>query len=67
MKGIQTVMRHLQNLFRQKQLEDDLSEELRFHLQDETEKNVAAGMTPEEVAMSRCRASGLKIAGVQLR
>jgi len=39
-------------------MEDALSEELRFHLENETRKNVAAGMTPEEARYAALRTFG---------
>jgi len=38
--------------------EDDLSEELRFHLQNEIEKNLKSGMTPEEAHYVALRTFG---------
>jgi predicted permease len=45
-------------LFRRGRIEDDLSEELRFHLQREIEKNIAAGLTPEEARYTALRSFG---------
>ena len=42
------VRYRLRALFRRDALERDLDAELRYHLERETEKNVAAGMTPAE-------------------
>ena len=38
----------LKALLRRGRIEDDLSDELQFHLQNEIQKNIGAGMTPEE-------------------
>jgi hypothetical protein len=38
----------LWSLFRRDRLETGLANELQFHIQKETEKNLKAGMTPEE-------------------
>lgn len=38
-------------------MEDDLREELSFHLQTEIDKNITAGMSPAEAGMPRCEAS----------
>jgi len=48
----------LWSLFRQDRLEDDLSEEVQFHLQNEIEKNISAGMTPEEARYAALRSFG---------
>jgi putative ABC transport system permease protein len=42
------LARRLTALFRRSELECDLDEELRFHLERETERNVARGMSAEE-------------------
>jgi putative ABC transport system permease protein len=41
-------MKFLRRWFGRKSWEQDLSEELRFHLEQQTTANIAAGMTPEE-------------------
>jgi predicted permease len=38
----------LKSLFRRSRSEDDLSEELQFHLQREIEKNIVVGISPED-------------------
>lgn len=43
-------------------MEEDLAEELQFHLLKEIEKNVRAGMSPEEA-----RYAALRIFGVPLQ
>src|SRR5258706_7816079 len=48
----------LKALFRRSRREDDLSEELRFHLQNEIEQNTRAGMTPEEARFAALRSFG---------
>jgi putative ABC transport system permease protein len=40
--------RRLVNLFRRSRVESGLDEEIRFHIDQQTEKNVRAGMTPSE-------------------
>ena len=42
-----SVLRRIGNLFRRKQVEDEIEEELRAHIEMRTEQNLAAGMTPE--------------------
>jgi predicted permease len=49
---------HLKTLFRRGRLKDDVSEELQFHLQNQIEKNIAAGMTPEEARYAALRSFG---------
>ncbi len=45
-------------LFRRRRMEDDLSEELRFHLESEIKRNIAAGMPPEEARYAALRNFG---------
>jgi len=56
--GIQGVMRLLRTLFRQDRAESDLAEELQFHLQNEIQKNIAAGMSPEAARYTALRSFG---------
>lgn len=42
------LLRQLRALFRQKQLDAEMAEELREHIELQTQANLAAGMTPEE-------------------
>ena len=48
----------LRSLFRQGKVEQELSEEVRFHLDRLTEQNVARGMTPEEARYAALREMG---------
>jgi putative ABC transport system permease protein len=48
----------LKALFSKGRVEDDLSEELQFHLRNEIQKNTAAGMTPEEARYTAFRTFG---------
>ena len=48
----------LKALFHRSQMQDDLTEELQFHLQNEIEKNIAAGMTAEEARYAALRGFG---------
>ena len=48
----------LRALFRRRAVEEDLAEELRFHLDEETERNVARGMAPAEARLAARRAFG---------
>jgi len=56
--GIQGMMRLLRTLFRQHRAESDLADELQFHLQNEIQNNIAAGMTPEEGRYTALRIFG---------
>jgi len=57
MLGTQFLAR-LKTLFHRGRMEDDLSEELQFHLQNEIEKNIKSGMSPEEARYAARRAFG---------
>ncbi len=48
----------LKALFRRGQMEDDLIEELQFHLQNEIQRCIGAGMTPEEARYAALRSFG---------
>ena len=49
---------HLKTVFRRGRLEDDLSEELQFHLRNEIQKNIAAGMNSETARYTALRSFG---------
>src|SRR5688572_30065476 len=53
-----SLLSRLKVLFRKSRTEDDLSEELQFHLQREIEKNIAAGMASEEARYAALRTFG---------
>lgn len=44
---LRTFWRRLKSLLRISQLERDMNEELRFHLERQTEENIGRGMDPE--------------------
>jgi putative ABC transport system permease protein len=48
----------LQALFFKSRLEEELDEEVRFHLEREVEENIARGMSPEEARMAALRSFG---------
>ena len=48
----------LKALLRRSQMQDDLSKELQFHLQKEIERNITAGMIPDEARYSVLRSFG---------
>ena len=58
MSWIQGLSERLRALVRRDQLERQLEEEIRFHIEMETERNVSAGMTEEEARRSAERAFG---------
>src|SRR5712692_1871743 len=45
-------------LFRRRRLEQDLDDELRFHLDRQIETNIASGMSPEEARQAALREFG---------
>ncbi|HKR31322.1 MAG TPA: permease prefix domain 1-containing protein, partial [Terriglobales bacterium] len=55
---IYTVPLRLKSLFRRREVEADLDEELREHLEQQIEANIASGMTPEEARHAARRAMG---------
>src|SRR5688572_19222595 len=48
----------LRGLFRKAEMERELDEELRFHLEKEAEQNLARGMSPEEARLAALRSFG---------
>src|SRR5262245_45443138 len=48
----------LKALFRRGWMEDDLSQELRFHMESEIDKNIAAGMSRAEARYAALRSFG---------
>src|SRR6516165_9181717 len=48
----------LRSIFRRKQVDQDLKDELRDHLELEIEQNLARGMSPEDARSSALRALG---------
>ena len=53
--------RRLASVFRRTQVEDGLSDEIAFHIEQQTAKNIRAGMTPEEAR----RAALVRFGGVE--
>jgi len=53
-----TLLYRLKALFRRGRAENDLTEELEFHLQNEIERRIAAGMTPETARDEALRSFG---------
>ncbi len=60
MHSIKNLLSRLQALLFRNKREQDLAQELQFHLQNEIEKNIAAGMTPEDARYAAlCRFGGV--------
>src|SRR5262247_492032 len=53
-----TAPLRLRSLFRRRQVEQELDEELRYHLDQQIEENIAKGMTPTEARYAALRAMG---------
>ncbi len=51
-------MHRLRALFRKERVEQELDDELRFHLEKQIEENIAAGMTPEQARTAALRQFG---------
>jgi len=60
---IYTTPLRLRSLFRQRATDQELDEELRYHVECRTEENIAKGMTPQEAR----RAAMLAMGGVEKR
>src|SRR5262245_57422718 len=53
-----TVPLRLRSILRRAQVEQELDEEFRYHLERQVEENIAKGMTPEEARYAALRAIG---------
>jgi macrolide transport system ATP-binding/permease protein len=53
-----TVPLRLRSLFRRSRVEQELDEELRYHIERQIEEQIAKGMTPEEARYAALRALG---------
>ncbi len=53
-----TIPLRLRSLFRRRQVEQELDEELHYHVERQTEENIAKGMTEEEARCAALRALG---------
>jgi predicted permease len=53
-----TIPLRLHSLFRRRQVEQELDEELQYHIERQIEENIAKGMTPEEARHTAVRAMG---------
>jgi macrolide transport system ATP-binding/permease protein len=58
MRAIAKAGAFLKSLFRRRQAEDDLDDELRYHLEQAVEENIRGGMPPEEARFAARRLLG---------
>ncbi len=58
MVRVKELLRSLRSLLRQPQEEQQLREELQFHLERQIEQNLAAGMSPEQARLAALRLFG---------
>jgi predicted permease len=58
MRVVQILRLRLRSLFRRRKVEDDLDEELRYHLEREIDEAVAAGASREEARLAALRSIG---------
>jgi predicted permease len=56
--SVASLISYVKSLFRRGRTENDLSEELQFHLQNEIEKNIRADMSPKEARYAALRSFG---------
>src|SRR5215471_10523109 len=55
-RWIQTIPLRLRSLFRRPQVEQELDEEIRYHIERHVEELVSKGVTPEEARYTAMRA-----------
>src|SRR5262245_50734868 len=53
-----TAPLRLRSIFRRQQVEQELDEELRYHIDRQIQENIAKGMTPDEARYAAMRALG---------
>jgi putative ABC transport system permease protein len=58
MRWVQNALNWLRSALRRNTVEQELGSELRFHIERQTEENLAAGMTPEEARHAALREFG---------
>jgi predicted permease len=56
--GVRVLLHRIYGLFRRKGLEQDLEDEVRFHLQGETEEGLRRGLSPAEARAAALRSFG---------
>jgi putative ABC transport system permease protein len=54
----QTIAHRIRSLFRRNILEDELTDEMRFHLERQVEENLASGMSPQDARSAALREFG---------
>jgi hypothetical protein len=57
----------LRSLFRRRQVEQELDEELQYHIERQIEENIAKGMTPEEARYATREVDRKPCAGFAVR
>src|SRR5919197_284810 len=55
-RWLYTLPLRLRSLFRRDRVEDELDEELRFHIEQLTEQHIARGVPPDEARLAALRA-----------
>ena len=58
MRRLDKLLLRLRSLFRRPEIEDELDHELRFHVAQQIEENLSAGMRPEEARYAARRSIG---------
>ena len=58
MRWLEKLMLRWRSLFRRPEVEQELDAELRFHLQQQIDENLAAGMSAAEASYAACRTIG---------
>src|SRR5207302_2437057 len=58
MRWVDKLQMRLRSLLRRPRVEQELDDELRFHLEQQVEENLAAGMSPEEARYAARRSIG---------
>src|SRR5271165_38787 len=58
MSWFRQVFFRLRSVFRRRELETEMSEEIRSHLEMQTEENLSAGMSPDEARFAAQRGFG---------
>jgi predicted permease len=58
MRLLSRIGHHFRSLFRKERLDEELSEELRFHVERQVNENIAAGMMPEDARRAALRELG---------
>jgi hypothetical protein len=58
MRWLDQLRLHLRSLFRRAHLDRELEAEMRFHLEEQIEENLAAGMAPDDARAAALRTIG---------